>query len=477
VVLAPPASGAATDCAPGAPERYGGPCYYGALPAFFDDFTYTDAALPASAPHSGSIFGTNAWALREDTAQSRGWYRFNRDDLPLAGTLSFDGSVLRMEVPAGLPAQRASRLPTITSGTVGRAGTFHWRVRFSDLWDGQRVRQAAWTHAGTTYVFDHAASGDTTRHTYWSELDFENENHFQGENRGGTFVPDFVARLSVGNHYATVGTRRGSRRAGRQGVVDWEDGRGKLARDGPGRGAAVEAPLVPSWAERWLHLLLHVDDEAETATYRMIAEDPDGALRAVAERAVTVGPDFYPIDPMHIALSLHWIQPEGALEQPLWLEADWAYYTPVVGLTDDEVLGQVALLRQRGLPRVSTTGRPVFVPFEAGAVPVRIEGPTEVRCGDAAAWTMRVGRLGRYHVTYRYRLLHADGVPGPWEDLPARTLALTPRSGQAGVELEATAQDLWAPNGPVTDSGGWQVPHPDNDAGTARHTARFDCGS
>ena len=471
-----------TSCPAGVGDRYAGPCYHGALPAFFDDFEYDTAPTAGSVQEAseGDLFGPNRWHLREGTEQTRAWYRFNRGDLPVPGTITFEEpSVLRMRFPEGLAASDYARALAISTGFTSAGGTYHWRVRLSELWEGQRVRQSIWTYSNSSYVFDSFTPTDTVRARYWSELDFENENHFQGERRDGVFVPDYVTRMSVGNHYGEFKSSRGSRRLSADGPVPGEAGRGKLARNGPGRGrAAEEAPFVETWADAWLHLVVELDSAAQTATYRMIAEDPEGPLRELSDLSFTTGAPFYPLYAMHPALSLHWIAPEGLLRHALYLDADWVYYTPALGLTNAEVLRQVEHLRRQGFTRVNTTGRATFHPYdETQPLGLRIEGPERVACGEEATWLLSVRRLGRYHLTYRYRTLRADGTPEPWQEVFEPTVTTAPRRGQAGIELEATAQDQWAPHSIVKGPNGWDYPDPDNDTERVRLTATFDCAA
>jgi hypothetical protein len=475
------ATGQPTRCADGAPDGYDGPCYYGALPAYFDDFGYTSAALPAAAPNSGSIFGMNAWALRDGIAQTRGWYRYNRHDLPTSGTIAFEApSILDLRLPEGLAAGDHVRDLVLLSGAPMTAGTYHWRVRLSPHWTGQAMRQSIWLFSATEYAFDRLTATDSTRHLYWSELDFENENHFQGEQIEGRLQLDYVTRMSVTNHVGRVEDARGSRRLSHAGEVAWHEGHGVLARNGPGRPPVGEAAPLSAWADRWLHLILVVDDAARTVTYRMLPAEPrpGDPMGAVAARSLTMGETFYPVAPLAGAFSVRWPDAEGRLAHTLGLEADWFYHTPVVGLSDTEVVRQVAVLRERGLPRANTTGRPTFVPWgEPDRLTAVIEGPDRVACGEAARWRLSAEPGGtRYLATLRYRLLGASGTPGAWQPVYAPTLTLTPRTGQGGVELEGTLQDFWEPAAPVALPNGWPLPAPGNYAATAHRTVRFDCG-
>lgn len=468
-----------TSCPADVSDRYQGPCYYGALPAFFDDFDYDTAQTsgPLVDLPDGDLFGPNTWHVREGTEQTRAWYRYNRNDLPLPGTITFEEpSVMTLRLPAGLAASDFPRSLIINTEFTGGAGTYHWRVRLSELWAGQQLRQSTWVMSNHTLVFERQAPSDTTRYSFWSELDFENENHFQGERLDGVFVPDFVTRMSVGNHYGKSESRRGDRRLGRDGPTGWSEGRGKLARNGPGRAEAAAAPFIPTWANEWLHLVIEVDSTAQTATYRMIPEDPDGALQVLAGRAFTAEDPFYPLFATHPAFSLHWVEPEGQLRHSLSLEADWIYYTPAVGLSNGEILRQVAHLRQQGLSHLNTTGRPTFEGYDASQpLGLEIEGPSRVACGEEATWGVQLARIGRYHLTFRYRLLSADGSPEAWQEHFTPTLTITPRRGHVGIELEATAQDRWTPHGATSGPTGWEYPNPDNDADRTRFTVEIDC--
>lgn len=469
-------------CAPGAPAGYSGPCYYGALPVFFDDFTYTSDQLPATAPNSGSVYGRNAWVLRDDTVQTRGWFRYNRDDHPFSGEAVFEGpSILTLRIPAGLPAEDFTRDPNLHGATALAAGTYHWRVRFSPQWEGQGLRQTVWLISPAQYYFDHLTPHDSTRYAWASELDFENENHFHGERIGGRLYPDYSTRLAVTNLLADVIDERGQHRASYEGPEVWSDEKGVLARIGPGPHDFVREAPQAVWADRWVHLILVMDDAARTVTYRMVPEDlggPNDPLRAVAERAVTMSPDYYPFAPVSPMFAVHWVNPEGRLRNDLRLDVDWFYHTPGVGLSDHEVLRQVALLRERGLPRVNTTGRPTFVPFDqAERLTAVFDGPAVAACGRPATWLLRPEPGGnRVAATFRYRILATDGGAGSWRTLYRPMLTLTPRPGQAGVELEGTVQDVWKPHGPRTLPNGWIAPHPDNYAAPAQRTVRFDCG-
>lgn len=468
-----------SSCPPEANGTYEGPCYYDALPAFFDDFEYATARTTGALTGlpEGDLFGANAWHVREGTERTRAWYRYNRNDLPLPGTIDFEEpSVMTLRLPAGLPASDFPRSLIINTEFAGGAGTYHWRVRLSESWAGQHLRQSVWTMSNNTLVFERQAPSDTTRFSFWSELDFENENHFQGERRDGVFVPDYVTRMSVGNHYGLSESRRGDRRLGRDGPTGWREGRGKLARNGPGRDEAAAAPFLPTWADEWLHFVIEVDSTTQTATYRMLAENPDGPLHILAEHAFTAGAPFYPLFSTHPAFSLHWVEPEGQLSHPFILEADWVYYTPALGLSNEEVLQQVDHLRQQGIARLNTTGRPTFEGYDATQpLGLNIVGPRRVACGEAATWGVRVTRIGRYHLSFRYRFLFPDDHLGPWQEHFGPTLTLTPQGEQTGVVFEATARDQWSPHGTIERPNGWEYPHPDNDADHTRLTVGFDC--
>ncbi len=463
-----------------APADYSGLCYYGALPSFFDDFAYSSARTQGRVQEApeGDLFGANTWHIRKGTEHTRAWSRYNRGDLSIPGSITFaEPSTMTLQFPEGLAGTDYLRDAVIQTRFTAKGGTYVWRVQLSELWEGQRVRQAAWTMSNSSYTFERIGPSDTTRTTYWSELDFENENQFQGEVRDGVFQPDYVTRMSVGNHYGYFerpGHNR--RRLSADGLVPGEQGRGTLARNGPGRGAARETPLLSSWANTWLYLLIEVDKEDRSANYRMIPERSDGALRVLMEEQVSVGADFYPLQPMHSALSLHWIRPEDSLRHPLSLTADWFYFSPVLGLTPDEIREQVNHLRQQSISRLNTTGHPTFQAYTADQ-PIEpfVEGPRQVACGDAASWKLGVQRLGQYHVTYRYRILRSKGSPGPWQDVFTPFFSLTPQRGQAGVEIEVTAQDLWESHGITQGETGWTYPNPANTKEGAQFTAQFAC--
>lgn len=477
--------GASLTCAQSTPcpaelgSLYEGPCYYGALPAFFDDFEYDTARTTGSLTHApdGDLFGANEWYERHGTTTTRAWYRFNRNDHDIPGTITFEEpSVMAMRLPAGLAASGYMRSPALQTDFTAGPGTYVWRVRLSELGKGQQVRQSVWTMSHNSYVFDRPSPEGTERFSFWSELDFENENYFQGERPDGTFIPDFVTRMSVGNHYGKAEDRHGSHRLGTNGRRQWSEGSGTLARNGPGRGAATEAPLLSSWAGTWLYLVADVDQTSRTVTYRMVPETPGTDLQALTSRVVTVGPDFYPREPMHLSFSLHWVEPKGTLLRPLYLDVDWAYMAPIAGLPLEIVREQVSHLRRHELPRLNTTGQTTFNGFDT-AKPLGLElaGPRHAVCGEEARWDVHVARIGRYHVTMRYRILPTDGPPGAWKGSFTPTLIVTPRRGQRGIELEATAQDEWAPHGTIAGPNRRPVPNPANDADRVRLTARFDC--
>jgi len=475
-----PAWAQPTPCPEDLEVNYEGPCFYGVLPAFFDDFAYESARTTgnvADAPE-GDFFGTNVWYVRDGKEQTRAWHRFNRNDLPIPGTVTFDApSTMLMRIPEGFLSADFDRSAIIHASFLSGGGTYAWRARLSELWHGQRLRQTLWTMSNNSYVFDREEGGSTTRTMYWSELDFENQNHFQGERRNGAFVPDFVTLMSVGNHYGQRWNEDGSQRLGSNGITGPAEGRGKLARNGMARGdAAQNAPLLQSWADTWIYFIIDVDADAETVTYRMIPERPTGALELLLEERYTAGPEFYPLQLTHPAFSLHWVQPEGRLRQPLYLETDWFYYSPVPELSTEAIRRQVQYLRQRDLPRLNTTGRPTFQSYDsAHPIGPSIEGPRQVACGEKATWIIDAHRLGRYHVTFRYRILHSDGAKGPWRDVYEPTLTLAPRRGQRGVEMTMLLQDQWSPRGVVRGDGGRNYPHPDNDEAEVTLEAAFSC--
>ena len=281
--------------------------------------------------------------------------------------------------------------------------------------------------------------------------------------------------MNVGNHYGKVERPEGGRRLSRSGPVEqWWQGRSVLARSSFGYGPAAEAPTVESWAGRWLHLVIEVDSESRITTYRMLAEEPTGALRTVAARPFQSSPGFYPADAVQPSISLRWLDREGRLARPLWLEVDWFYYTPLL-LTDAEVEREVEQLRSRGLRRVNTTGLPTFNDYDRPRA-VRIEGPSEVACGDTATWRLSVSRAGNYFVGYRYRVLGVTGSPGPWQEVYERELTLTPRRDQGGYQITAEAQDRWRPHGDRTGPHGWAYPDLRNVTAAADRTIHISCG-
>lgn len=462
-----------------APAGYDGPCYYGALPTVFDDFAYRTA--PATGPATaggGNLFGTNAWHMRDGVEASRAWYRYNRDSLPMSGSITPQaGSVLRLELPGGGTSEDFKRAAMIVSGFTMLEGTYHWRVKLSDLWPGQWVRQAVWTISPKRYFFDN--EDRSVRYDYWSELDFENENHYQGEHRNGRYYPDFLPRMQVTNHFGhRILAGRGHTRLSRNGETAWENGTGTLVRSGFARGSTdLDAPHLTSWAHTWWHLMIYVDGDERTVTYRMIPANPTPETTPVSERSVTVSPEFYPEDAMSAILSLHWLRPEGTLEHDLWMEADWFYFSPTVGLSDAEVVRQVEHLRRLGHERTNTTNQPTFSEWKPSGPPeASIAGPRAVACGEAATWKpFVVNAASVYLTTFRYRTIQASGDPGPWRSHYERTLTLRPKPGQATLEIEAHFQDAWAPYGSETNEDGWLYPHPDNYAAEARLTATFTC--
>ncbi|MEM1041296.1 MAG: hypothetical protein AAGI91_01585 [Bacteroidota bacterium] len=466
------------------PVGYDGPCYYGALPAFFDDFAYASARTTGSIEHAptGDLFGLNAWTMPDGTVQSRGWHRFNRSSLPIPGTITFEEpSVMKMGLPAGFEAEDYDRSQVVFSPRAMRAGTYLWRVRLSEHRGGHELRQAVWTMSPTSYILESDQSGQPVRRRFWSELDFENESHPRVRGRDGAPDRDFVSRMSVTNHFGVHYEPSGAQRMDEAGPAPKGTGDGFLARNGPPTQAFMEtAPVVGSWAERWLYLVMHVDGEAQTVTYRMMPESRDRSLRSVAERSVTTGPSFYPQAPMHLAFSLHWLKPRHRDRHPRLrashsLEVDWAYYTPAGELDVGDVLAQVALLRRADLTRVNTTGRPTIEVYDyPDSIPLRITGPDRVQCGEAVDWTVEVHRIGTYFTSYRYRYLDRTGAAGPWRESVDRTLTVTPHRKQTGLELEATAQDFWEPHG-IVQGEHWRYPNRDNLTTRAHRTVAFDC--
>ena len=454
-------------------DSYDGPCPHGLLPAFFDDFTYTTADMvraPESLP-ANDLFGVNSWTYDDGEHPERGWFRYSRHDLALPGTITFEPpSVLRAVLPGGFAAEDYVRSMSFYSRPLMKEGTYAWRVRLSNLAAGTRVRQAFWVMSPTTYLFESSSAKGPSRYQYWSELDFENENHFRGEYRNGTFYPDFVTRMSVGNHFGKLYSPQGTLRLAKSGTAEWSDGSGTLARNGAATTAPVEAaPRVHSWANMWLYLMLNVENE--TVTYSMIPELSGGDLSAVGARSVAVGPDFYPRDLMHMVLSLHWIEPEGRLDLPLWLESDWVYYTPVEGLSLDAVLAQVEGLRTRDIERANTTER-----HHASVSPptLEIEGPERAACEQTTQWTATTSSPGTYFMTSRYRLIHASGKAETWNDLTTRTIKLRPQRRHSAIEIEATAQVLWGSHGTIKRNG-WEYPDPRNTKVEARRVIPVDC--
>jgi len=471
-----------TQC-PSKPEiAYEGPCFQEAFPAFFDDFEYTSARTTGSVDSApaGDLFGMNAWHLREGKELTRAWYRYNRNDLPIPGTVTFDApSTMLMRLPEGLASADFERSAIIPASFTSGSGTYAWRARLSELWKGQRLRQTLWTMSNNSFVFDRKNAGATTRTMFWSELDFENENHFQGERRNGAFVPDFVTRMSVGNHYGQLWNDDGSQRLGNSGITGLSEGRGKLARNGMARGeAARNAPLLQSWADTWIYFIIYVDAESQTVTYRMLPERPTGELEKLLEETFTVGSAFYPIQPMHPAFSLHWVKPENRLQRPLSLEADWFYYSPVPKLSVGTIREQVEHFRTHGLARLNTTGHATFQPYSSTQpIEPAVRGPRRVACGERATWMIDVHRLGRYHATLRYRILQSDGSYGSWHDVFEPTITLIPRRGQKGIEIDATMQDQWSPEGVIRGAGDRNYPHPENDRAEAHLEATFACAA
>lgn len=478
LTLAPAAAAQPTPC-DAAPTEYDGVCYYGALPAFFDDFEYTSARTTGDVEDAaeGDLFAANEWTLRDRTETTRAWYRFNRSDLPIPGTITFDSfSTMVMRLPQGLASEDHFRTPAIHTDFAAVTGTFAARVRLSELWPGQRLRQAFWTYSNSSFIFDRPTQTDTVRSRYWSELDFENQNHFQGSRRNGIFFPDYVTRMSVGNHFGTLQAPSGARRLSARGPVPGTSGRGKLARNGPAHETSDASPFIQSWADEWLYLIVEADEATRSASYRMLPERRQDGLRALEEESYTVGPEFFPLWATHPAFSIRWTEREGRLLNPLYMEVDWFYYSPATGLDLAAIRGQVEALRQRGFPRVNSTDHPTYRGFSPSQpiLPV-VRGPQRVDCGREASWTIDTQRLGRYYVTSRYRTLRSDGSIAPWQPMLEPSLTIEPQPGQAGVSIVATVQDLWTPHGISESARGWDYPHPDNDQEEIVFSAHFDC--
>lgn len=482
IVLVPAAASAQPTPCSTAPADYEGPCFYGALPAIFEDFDYASAPtaerLPERPPR-GNLFGVNPWHTRRGVEETRAWYRFNRDDLPVAGSITFAApSILEMRLPEGLRAEDYPRATIFLSGFTMREGTYHWRVKFGELWPGQALRHTIWTISPDQYFFDRTTGADPVRYAYWSELDIENENHFKGETRGGRFFPDYVPKVQATNHYGLrFVSGAGSRRMSRQGVVGWDDGMGTLVRRGAAlRASGDDALRLDSWSDQWWHLIVVVDGDARTVTYRMVPDTPDPRF---GDLAVTVGPAFYPDDYMAAAVSSHWLKRSGLLDGTSLLAVDWFHFTPVVGLSDADARKQVAHFQERELPRVNTTTRPTFEDrTRSASIRAEIEGPRSVACGEAATWEASVAEGGTFYVgTLRYRFVDEAGRAGAWQRQYEPTLILRASSEWEAVEIEARFQDLYAPHGTTTGPTGWLYPHPDNYSARTRLTATFDCES
>lgn len=436
-------------------DRYSGPRFYGNLPAIFDDFDYESFDVSREA-NIGSLFGENEWNLRQGVSRTRAWYRYNRDDLPIPAHFTRLDSTMRIFVPEGHSAAQYSRDPAIVSGFTTREGTYYARVRFSSLWEGQKVRQAFWAYSPDVYIFEASSRRGKVRYEYWSEIDFEYNNHFHGS-------PDWLPRMDVGNHFGYVdhGKKSSSReRLSRRGTTRHMDGRGIIHRNKsrafPGKNRDDGLFL----GDKWIDLIITVDSNTETVTYQVFSVDDE----AIQWQPVEVDADFFPRRMMASIFSLHWTDPQGTLRNTLSLEVDWFYYTPVTGQSHRDLEEEVRRFQEQGLTRVNTTDRPTFEEhntFRPAIVTIR--GPETLTEGETGHWKLEIEHTGtRFLVDSFYRERYRDGRVGAWKPHHDEFFTYTaPRSSSrvTGLELKAQVRDLWypAPNESLDDNG-WRIP-------------------
>ena len=236
------------------------PCL-GNYPAIFDNFNYPNTS--ANIGVQGAIFGQNDWRTCAGTYNSRFWYRYNHDDLPLGSNakILYQGggsqwAKLILRSDAGFtPANE--RIPMIRSGAQMEDGTYVARVKFSDFEPGTNQMQAFWLYTARQ-LYNHPPQNSD-----WREYDFEWNNWF---------VTSGQKQLSVVNHANGTSTSR------HLDCVYYSGGNHTgLHHCHDGNDSYLDGSKTPGrYENEWLTLLMVVDSGSNKVQYSLQADGYGG---------------------------------------------------------------------------------------------------------------------------------------------------------------------------------------------------------
>lgn len=435
----------------------------------FDDFDYSstewsrttlpdrDGAMRDGAPPpTGSVYGVSQWATAQGDTTARLWYRHGWQEPSHVwefGTLESreEGLTFALE-PGAHPvagctdpdAPAAVALAQqITTGFVARRGTWAARVRFGAVGhpDEAGVIQAFWLMSPMGARVQ-TASGREER--VWNEVDHEFNNRFRGDDQPF----DYDATGFRGGDGTDPGPRPmfapslAGAEAGNPDGLAWtctaiENGRGE--RLDAASCSRILANPVGRAREVWSTLFIRVADEG--ITFGLRAEDGDRLLVMASE---TTGPTT--VLPLTAMLSQHLFpgrpatcDDQSILSVPVETGVDWFYFTPDPSATDEEVLADVATLREMGIPRAATvpglnlerpdrhlTASSLRFGFGSRTTPLSLalEAPREMAPGET---TTLVAQPPLRHGTYRFTWTTSTRITGGrlvTERLPPASFAL-----------------------------------------------------
>ena len=360
---------------------------------FFDDFNYSSAD---SIEKPGDLFAINYWKINSNDSQEvRIWSRFNWDSHPLPRYFSIeDGSRLRIRL---WPS--SDRDPVIMTRLVFPLhGTFHARVRFSDLPPSQyNVMQAFWLKAPDDYLFFSPVNTDTVYRS--SEIDFEWNNWFQGNNK-----MMHVTAISKYNDYEI-----GKITEPMHCVL--YDNETKSSYVFPScQGEYDSIALVPN---QWYNLMIVIDSSSHSMQFSMISDGWNEKQVSVwAGDSIWGVPltlnQHFPTRRMALYLSQH--DKQNATYDTLDMDVEWIYVSSKTDLTDQDITAHIKQLRNEKTRRyiasslIDTTDFILDTDITdkiIGDATTSISGPTLLSYNSRSTWILNIPIADtRYNMSY-----------------------------------------------------------------------------
>ncbi|MES2766399.1 MAG: T9SS type A sorting domain-containing protein [Bacteroidota bacterium] len=408
--------------------------YYDGIPALFEDFSYTNTEYyhPDSS-HNNSLFGMNQWYTENGITVTRAWYPWGWHD----ETTAYRNDTLFSPRKHGISLtikKGFNIMPWLTSGLAAKEGTYVSRVRFDMMSRNGYIIQAFWFMSPNRYRFKR--SEDSIN--YFSEIDFEWNNHFAGPVNSGGHVSYLTSQVE--GKYATGKTEQ----------LQF------FKRDQSGIISDVTADLYNGndsiVAKQWYYCFFTIDSVKHTISYYMQSEENhngDTYYGGGAHLDSSLTPFVYKHSPQFNLCPMYSVSFRGkdstikVSDQDIELDIDWFYYSPNTNLSLDDVLKEVKNFRGGQIDRINTTGYSTFHDVKNTPISVEISGPAEIHPFSAGKWTLSATDLSAImHTEYSYRFLDKDSA-GEWHDIVANDVILTANASHGAIEFKAKVRQIW----------------------------------